>query len=218
MKNFLIIFSFCCLTAVSGFSQSKTYWSSGGEMIFSFANITDKGVDASSNLRWAPVFNLQGTLNNDFNNKFGVFTGLAFRNVGYIYDNYTERTSEANTYKKKFRSYNVSLPVGIKIGDLDNVFFYAGYEVDLPFLYKEKTFYMGDKIDKITGWFSKRQELFQHGIVAGVQFPYDFNLRFKYYISEFHNQSFTESNGIKPYQGLESHIFFFSLGYNFAWE
>jgi hypothetical protein len=122
----------------SGFSQSKTYWSSGGEMIFSFASITDKGFDASSNLRWAPVFNLQGTLNNDFNKNFGIFTGLALRNVGYIYDNYTERTSDANTYKKKFRSYNFSLPVGVKIGDLETYFFMPDTRLIYHFCTKRK--------------------------------------------------------------------------------
>jgi hypothetical protein len=60
--------------------------------------------------------------------------------------------------------------------------------------------------------------MFQHGIIAGVQFPYDFTLKFKYYFSEFHNQDFTDSEGKKPYSGLESHVMYFSLGYNFSWE
>lgn len=218
MKQLFFILLLCSLFTISGFSQSKHYWSSGGEMLFSFANINDQGVDESSTLRWAPVFNLQGTYNFDFSENLGMFTGIAMRNVGYIYDGYNERTSEGNSYKKKFRSYNLAVPLGLKIGDLDNLFFYAGYELDLPFLYKEKTFDQGDKIDKITGWFSDRQERFQHGIVAGIQFPYDFTVKFKYYLSDFHNQDFTESNGTKPYSGLESNIFYFSLGYNFSWD
>jgi hypothetical protein len=218
MKKFLAIFSFCSMIAFSGFSQTKNYWSTGGEMLFSFANIDDMGVDESSTLRWAPVINLQGTYNIDFSENLGMFTGIAMRNVGYIYDRYNERTEEENNYKKKFRSYNLAVPVGLKTGDLDNLFFYAGYELDLPVVYKEKTFDQGDKIKKITGWFSDRQEKFQHGIVAGVQFPYDFTIKFKYYLSEFHNQDFKESDGTKPYSGLKSNIFYFSLGYNFSWD
>ena len=103
----LSIFIFCTLLAVSGFSQSKTYWSAGGEMLFSFANITDNGASESSTLRWAPVINLQGRLNSDLSENVGVFTGLFCRNVGYIYDNYRDRNldgSLGNPHKEKFRS------------------------------------------------------------------------------------------------------------------
>ena len=222
MKRIILIFSFCTLFAVSGFSQSKGYWTSGGEMLFSFANITDNGVGESSTLRWAPVFNLQGRYNYDFGKNVGIFTGLGVHNVGYIYDNYQERTNiegaMGNYYKKKFRTYNIGLPLAIKIGDMDNLFFYGGYEIEVPIVYKEKTFDGGDKIEKITGWFSNRTQTFQHGFIAGVQFPYGFNVKFRYYMSEFHNQNFTESSGVKPYSGLESHIMYFSVGYNLDWD
>jgi hypothetical protein len=215
MKTFLALSIFCFLFAVSGFSQTKTYFSSGGEMIFSFANIEDNGNSEGSIMRWAPVFNVQSMVNADLNEHIGLFTGFAFRNVGYIYGNYKPTTpvkaEEVPAYKKKFRSYNFGIPLGIKIGNLDKTFFYAGYEAEFPFLYKEKTFDGGDKIDKITGWFSPREEWFQHGFLVGVQFPYGFNIKFKYYLSGFHNQDFTEGNGTKPYANLNSHIFYFSL-------
>lgn len=210
MKKTITLFIFCLYLTISGFSQAKTYFSSGLEMIFSLANINDNGNSPSSTLRWAPVFNLQSMVNADFNQHVGVFSGLAVRNVGYIYDHYTDPSSE-NTYKKKFRSYNLAVPVGIKIGNLDKMFIYGGYEVELPFLYKEKTFDNGDKISKITGWFSNREQLFQHGFLVGVQFPYGLNLKFKYYVSEFHNEAYTDGSGNKPYAGLNSHVFFFSL-------
>lgn len=169
-------------------------------------------------MRWAPVFNLQSMINADLNEHIGIFTGLAVRNVGYIYGDYKVYNSAKGIdienytkYKKKFRSYNLGIPLGIKFGNLDKMFFYGGYEIELPFLYKEKTFDGGDKIDKITGWFSSREKSFQHGFLVGIQFPYGLNLKFKYYLSEFHNQNFTDSNGNKPYSGLESHIYYFSL-------
>ena len=162
-------------------------------------------------MRFAPVINMQTLINYDMNSQVGFFSGIGIRNVGYIYDNYKTTTTPVSTYKKKFRSYNIGIPVGIKFGKLDGTFFYAGYEVELPVLYKEKTFDGGDKTDKITGWFSNRQELFQHGFLAGVQLPYGLNLKFKYYLSEFHNQDYTDGAGNKPYAGLKSNIFYFSL-------
>jgi len=222
MKHLIVVFVFSALIATSGFSQSKTYWSAGGEMLFSFANITDNGADASSTLRWAPIINLQGKYNIDFHENVGIFTGLFLRNVGYIYDNYRDRTlvpGEFGTpHKQKFRSFNVGIPLGLKVGVMDKFFIYGGYEIELPVHYKEKTFDGGDKVNTTTGWFSDRQELFQHGFMVGIQFPYEFTVKFKYYLSEFHNQDFTQGDGIKPYAGLESHVFYFSLGYNFAFK
>jgi hypothetical protein len=217
MKKLITLSFFCLLFAGYSFgqSESKSYFTSGGEMIFSFANIEDNGHKESSVLRWAPVFNVQSMWNSDINEHFGVFTGLAVRNVGFIYDNYsaTRMNGETavGTYKKKFRTYNVGIPVGFKIGNLNKMFLYAGYEIEFPFLYKEKTFDGDDKIDKITGWFSDRNEWFQHGLLVGVQFPYGLNLKFKYYFSELLNQDYAESNGNKPYAGLKANVFYFSL-------
>ena len=208
MKKFfgIIILSFFLSVAV--FAQ-ETYITSGGEMIFSFASIDDNGISESSTIRWAPFFNIQGMLNSDLSPNFGLFTGLAVRNVGYIYNNYSDNAG--TFYKKKFRSYNLGIPFGIKFGNLDKLFIYGGYEIEFPFVYKEKTFDGGDKIDKITGWFSKRQNLFQHGFLVGIQLPFGSNIKFKYYLSEFHNQDFTEAGGNKPYAGLDSNIFYISF-------
>ncbi len=214
MKYFILTAIFSILFTVNVISQTSTYTTSGGEMIFSFASIKDNGRTPDAIMRWSPVLNLQSMLNHDVSKHFGLILGLAVRNVGYIYDNYkiSGIANAPDSYvKKKFRSYNVGLPVGFKIGNLNKAFIYAGYEVEVPFLYKEKTFDGGDKISKITGWFSNRQDLFQHGFFAGIQFPHGLNLKFKYYMSEFHNENFIDSQGSKPYSGLNSHVFYFSL-------
>ena len=207
----LVVFSFS-LTILC-FSQktspSKAYVTSGGELIFSLANIEQNGNSESSPLRFSPVINFQVMLNKDLSKNLGLFTGLALRNVGYILRDYKD-TSNLE-YKKKFRSYNLGIPVGFKAGNLDKTFFYGGYEIEFALAYKEKTFEDGDKIDKITGWFSNRQELFQHGFFVGVQFPYATNLKFKYYLSEFHNRDYVNNAGIKPYGALKSNIYYFSL-------
>jgi len=213
MKNIFTLFVFSTLLTASAFSQSsEVYYSVGGEMIFSWADMADHGQEANSLMRWSPVFNLQSFINSDLSQHFGIFSGLAIRNVGYIYDNYQDPVTQVIN-KKKFRTYNLAIPVGLKVGNLSKLYFYGGYEIEFPFHYKEKTFDDGDKIDKITGWFSNRTEKFQHGVLAGIQFPEGINLKFKYYFSEFHNQNFTDSAGVKPYEGLKSNVFYFSLCY-----
>jgi len=190
-------------------SPSKAYVTSGGELIFSLASIEQNGSNENSTLRFSPVVNLQVMLNKDLGKNFGLFTGLALRNVGYIMNDYIDTNNLR--YKKKFRSYNIGIPVGFKVGNLDKTFLYAGYEIEFPITYKEKTYEGGDKIDKITGWFSNRQELFQHGFLVGIQFPYAANLKFKYYLSEFHNRDYINNAGVKPYGALKSNIYYFSL-------
>lgn len=204
------------LLGFQGFSQTKTYVTSGLEMIFSWADITHKGQEKNSNFRFAPVINIQSFYNIDVNDKFGFITGLAVRNVGYIYGDYTTTTISGVdtitiTQEKRFRSYNLGIPVGIKIGNLNKTFLYGGYEMEIPFLYKEKTYEDGDKIDKITGWFSNRQQSLYHSWFVGIQFEYGLNVKFKYYLTSFHNEGYTEASGNKPYDGLKSNVFTVSL-------
>jgi hypothetical protein len=199
------------------FAQTKTYATSGLEMIMSWADMTDNTQSVNSNFRFAPVINIQSFFNVDFNEHFGLFTGLAVRNVGYIYGNYTLTTTNAasvtttKTLEKRFRSYNIGIPIGFKLGNLNKAFIYAGYELEIPFLYKEKTYDGGDKTDKITGWFSNRQQSFYNSVLVGVQFPYGLNVKFKYYLTEFHNEGFTAADGSKPYAGLKSNVFTIAL-------
>ena len=214
MKKIILIVLATVLIYNFGISQSKTYWSSGSEIIFSFATIDDNGSESGNIMRWAPVFNLQAMFNYDIGKNFGLFTGIAVRNVGYIYDNYTLNENEQEiTVKKKFRTYNLGVPIGLKLGNIKKMFFYGGYEFEMPFHYKEKTF-RDEKKEKFSAWFSNRVEQFQHGFIVGIQFPYGANIKFKYYVSSFHNQNYTETNGSKPYEGLNSNIFYFSLNYN----
>lgn len=187
-------------------------------MIFSFAAIDNNGDESGNIIRWAPVINMQGMINADFSDHVGVFSGLAIRNVGYIYDNYTfdEMVGEevqTIKVKKKFRTYNLGIPVGIKIGNLKKGFLYGGYEVEFPFHYKEKTF-RDEKKDKFTAWFSNRVEQFQHAFIVGFQFPYGANIKFKYYMTGFHNTDYTESTGNQPYKGLNTNIFYISLNFS----
>ncbi len=217
MKKIYSLIIFCTLIAVTGFSQSKSYVTSGFEIIFSEANISDaNNPEATPTLRFAPVINPQSMLNVDLNNKIGLFTGLAIRNVGYIYDEYSTVLPDGVTepIKKKFRTYNLGIPVGLKLGDLNGLFIYGGYEVEFPFVYKEKTFNTaGEKASTDVYWFGDRAQKVQQSWLVGIQLRYGVNLKFKYYFTEFHNQDFT-ANSVKPYAGLNSKIWYLSLTAN----
>ena len=199
------------LNSGSLIAQDKTYWSTGLEMLFSFADIQQDGISKSSIIRWAPVMNIQTFFNYDVAEHFGVYSGIGVRNVGFIYD-------EDDATRKKYRTYNMGIPFGIKAGNFDKFFVYAGYELELPFTYKEKTFYNNQKA-KLTEWFSDRVPTINHSILVGLQFPRGVNLKFKYYFTGFFNQDFVQIDGTtgdpyKPYENLDVNVFFFSLGFN----
>lgn len=211
MKKITLITLFLC--AFGAMAQEKTtkiYNSFSSEMIFSFAKIDNQGYDQGNIMRWTTAINLQSMLNIDFNKYFGLFTGLAVRNVGFIYENPLDQYDT----KFKYRTYNLGIPVGFKIGKLDKMLFFAGYEVEFPFVYKEKSFVDEAKEDKTVIWFSDRVEPVQSSLLAGIQFPYGATLKFKYYLTNFHNRDFVSSvDGSKPYD-FKSNIFYFSLAWN----
>lgn len=213
MKKLSTIF-FCYLALqVSAQETSKTYSSFSTEMIFSFADIDNKGNTEGNNLRWTPVINPQWMLNYDLSNSFGLFTGIAIRNVGFIYENPMDIL---NNTKYKFRTYNLGIPVGFKVGQTEKFLFFAGYEIEFPFEYKEKEFLNEDKEDKDVIWFSERVEQVQHSVLAGIQFKYGATLKFKYYLTNFHNRdyvSLTDGVQTKPYD-FKANVFYFSLGWD----
>jgi hypothetical protein len=211
MKKLLLGLA-CLGVGVTGFSQSRFYNTYGAEMLISGANIEDHGNEASAVIRFAPVINIQSNINKDLSERFGIYGGLALRNVGYAYDDYKDPDSEFID-QKKFRSYNIGIPFGIKYGNLAKFYVFAGYEIELPFAYKEKTYRDEVKINKTIVWFSNRQQRIQHGFMVGAQLASGANITFKYYLSEFHNQDYVDADGYKPYEELKSNIFYLSVGY-----
>ena len=227
--------AFALILSVPSWSQSeewshrpqKFYTSTGGEMIFSWASTTHPTSNEGSVLRWSPVFNFQTLMNYDLGRAFGFIGGIAIRNQGYIYDfNHVDNVDGVQQFKKKFRTYNLGIPVGIKIGNMDKYYFFGGYEFELPFHYKEKTFDNdGSKINKFTTWFSDRHQKTMHALFAGIQMQGGMQLKFKYYLTEFHNQGFTTTTGDKyapsgdanePYKGLTSNVFYIAVAWNIS--
>lgn len=208
MKKFLIILSVACFSSLVSEAQKRpVYTTTSGEWIFSFANMNQNGSDISSIIRFSPVFNFQNVANFDRSDKFGFTAGLAFRNVGFIYND----PSIAST-KYKWRTYNVGIPVGIKIGNMDKTFVYGGYELEIPVNTKEKVF-VNDTKTKSNEWFSKQTNQFQSSVFVGIQMPYGGNLKFKYYLTNFFNKDYTLAAGSKPHSDFNVNIFYFSLNF-----
>jgi len=199
------------LLALSLFTLSlqaqKPYLTGDGEVILGFANITQNGADEQSIPRFTVFFHGQTLAHFDQGKNFGVFTGLSLRNVGFIYE-------QDDVTRKKYRTYNVGLPIAIKIGDMDNYYVYGGYEFEVPVNYKEKTFINDNKEDKFNVWFSSRTPAYYHTLFAGVRFPHGISLKFKYYLTPFFNKNYTQIvNGVstQPFQNLEVNTFHIAL-------
>jgi hypothetical protein len=208
MNKKSILLSLALLISGALWAQSF-YTTSSGELIFSFAEINSGDEPAPQNIvRFSPFFNLQSLGNYDVNKNFGLFFGLNLRNVGFIAED------KKSQIKKKYRVYDLGIPVGLKLGQMDGFFIYGGYELEFPFNYKEKTFENERKTDKFNVWFSDRTPPFYHALFIGLQFPYGANLKFKYYLTTFHNTDYVEMvDGIetKPYENLEANVFYIAL-------
>ena len=211
MKTRILLIQAILLVGVSSYAQD-TYTTSSGELIFSYANINYNGSETSSVLRFSPVFNVQTLINKDMSDKFGVFTGLAVRNVGFIYD-----VPDQPGVRMKHRTYNLGVPIGFKIGNLDKAFLFGGYEFEIPIVYKEKTFVNEDKQDKTTIWFSDRVNTWNNTVFLGVQLPAGLSVKFKYYLTNFFNKDYeSTTSGVttKPYANSDYNVFYFSLTAN----
>lgn len=207
MKKIVALFILALLFINLNGQEKKWYVNTNYEMIFSLAETSYGTEDVNNVLRFAPWFNLQWEYNYDFSKNFGILTGLGFRNLGFIYDvpkvgieegvaNNDQLGGEyqaTSDIRKKFRNYTFGIPVGFKVGNMNRVFLMAGYELEIPFAYKEKTFINGDKEFKHTKWFDAAIPTFYQSVFAGIQLPGGGLIKFKYYFTDFFKQSYVQS-------------------------
>lgn len=194
---------FILAIAFKGFSQ--VYTTSDAQIIFSFAQVKENGNEISAPLRWSPVFNFGTNVHFDLNKNFGLYTGLNVKNIGFI----------ANTSRGKqiHRVYSLGVPVSIKLGEMDKRLIYGGYELEIPFHYKNKSWQGDDRSGTKTvyqAWFSDATPSTMNSVFIGIQFIKGTNIKFKYYLDEFLNQEFRR-DGIRPNQGIEAQVFSVSL-------
>ncbi len=209
MKKLILLL--ILVTGIQGISTAQDkpekYILSGGELIFSFADVNG-GYD--NILRFSPVFNTQSWHVYDYGD-FAFFYGLGIRNVGFIIDDNT------NNIRYKFRTYNIGVPLGAILEFSDNMGIYAGYELELPINFKQKTFVNERKEEKFNSWFSDRTPTLAHAMFVGFQFRGGLNVKFKYYLNNFFNKDFRAvEDGIEifPYEDMDVHVFYFALTFN----
>jgi hypothetical protein len=193
-------------------AQKNNYTTTGGELIFSFADVKIGGADANKVLRFSPFFNIQTQYHHDINDKFGWMTGFTLHNVGFIFD---DPFSTDTRYK--VRTYSIGIPLGIKFGRMDGKYFFTGYEIELPFNYKQKTFVNDDKTDKYSEWFSGRTPTLYHTVFIGMNLVQGTQIKFKYYLNNFFNKDYTavDASGVtyKPYATTEVNMFYIALSF-----
>jgi hypothetical protein len=188
------------------------YSTTGGEVIFSWADVTKADEPASSIVRFAPVFNFQYQLNKDFSNHIGLLTGVNIRNIGFIFDDPTT----INT-RYKARAYTIGVPIGLKLGNMDGSCLFGGYEIELPFNYKEKKFVNEVKTEKNTSWFSDKTPTIYQSFFVGFKSVFGAQLKFKYYMTSFFNKDYSADNGsgvmVYPYKNINANVMYISLSF-----
>jgi hypothetical protein len=150
----------------------------------------------------------------DFDKKFGLFTGIGIKNVGWI-----EKNDDSTT---KRRLYSLGIPLALKLGDLQKRHYgFLGGGIDIPINYREKRFInRGDKY-KFNEFWSDRTDPVMPYLFAGASFGMGAVFKVQYYPGNFFNTGFTENkNGatVTPYQGYMVHMLYFSLGFDIRYK
>lgn len=212
MKRIALSLSLLLGVLLAG-AQIKPYHTTGIGMNFSYALIDDS---ENGNVipRFTYFFNMNNNYHFDFSENIGMYAGYSIGNVGFI----AEWNDSLQT-KKKFRTYNIGIPLGIKVGDLNPkkpFYFFLGGAMEIPFHFKEKTFYDGKKDHKFTEWGSERVNPLQPNLFVGVTFPNKTTLKISYYPMDYLNTTYTENiNGltVQPYSNfLHSNIILITYG------
>lgn len=183
----------------------KWYWGNALDgAIFSTATMQRPGLpDRLGTLRFSLFFNFGFTYNYNFNNHVGLYTGVDIKNVGFI-----EKRGDSTI---KRRTYNIGVPIGIKIGDMNSRnygFFGAG--LDMPFNYKEKGFVNRSDKQKFNEWFSARTPTFMPYVFAGMAVKGG-TIKVQYYLTNFLSTDYVKG-GVKPYDGYNVHLLLVSFG------
>lgn len=243
MKRIFLTISILALIMLSNsaFSQSNSYSTSGGEIIFSWAQLEytpefqstfSEAKIVGEPVRFTAFFHIQQFWHLDLNNNLGFFTGIGLRNIGIISDEnlpetYANPNGQYFSAKIIRRSYSLGLPLAIKVGSFkDHLHVYAGGEIEWTFHMKEKWWdshsRSGTKT-KTTSWWPNQITTFLPSAFVGLQFPGGINVRFKYYLENFLNHNYdTYSNATSPGHVVSdltkyqtSNLFSVSLSFHF---
>ncbi len=235
MKSYLtLLLTALCLTAgFSSFAQSATDTSAVVEEMDDeiaivpehhhpryFSNALDAGILSAAAfekpgmdrqltyLRFSFIANIGFHFNYDFDEHFGMFTGLGIKNIGF-----TEKISDSTV---KRRVYTIGVPIGFKIGNLaGRRYFLMGGGVDVTFNYKEKAKKGSDK-HKMSEFFSDQTASVMPYLFAGFSIKPGVTFKAQFYPGNFFNTDYETENAAgttyRPYRGYDARLLFLSLG------
>ena len=154
------------------------------------------------------MINMGYHFNYDFDEHFGMFSGLGIKNIGFI-----EKRGDTTI---KRRLYTIGVPLGFKLGNLQKRHYgFIGGGVDFPVNYREKRFV--DRKDKVkfNEFWSKRTEEYMPYIFAGLSYGGGSTIKIQYYPGNFFRTDFEEIDFDKlsqPYHGYTAHLLYITLG------
>ena len=161
---------------------------SSGELLFQFSETEINNVDVKDQPRFTMFLHLGQYWHMNLGNNIGFYSGIALRNVGFIYD------EDSPIQKTIRRSYTLGVPLALKLGSFKNHFYlFGGGEYELLFHYKGKRWLSNDREGpkiKDTEWFSDKTNRFVPSAFVGIQFPGGIRVAFKYYLSDFLNRDY----------------------------
>lgn len=197
----------------------NNYYSAGAfdGAIFSTATMQRPGYEnRMATLRFTLFVNIGVTFHCDFDKRWGVFTGVDIKNIGFI-----EKTNNNDSTVKR-RTYNIGMPLGIKFGNMAHrQFLFAGGGLDMPFNFKEKGFISRDHKQKFNEWFSTRTPTFMPYIFFGLSTGKGISFKLQYYLGNFLSTDYkTTVNGVStaPYAGYNVHLLLLSIGHSFHYH
>jgi hypothetical protein len=177
--------------------------------ILSAAVYEKQGMDRQlSYLRFSFIANIGLHFNYDFDEYFGMFTGLGIKNIGF--------TEKLNDSTIKRRVYTIGAPIGFKFGNiLGRRYVLLGGGVDVPFHYKEKGMRRRAK-SKSGGFFNDKTALAMPYLFAGFSMKPGLTFKLQFYPSNFFNVDYEEQSPggktVRPLRGYDARLLLVSLG------
>jgi hypothetical protein len=205
MKSLITGIVILCFSSLRMFSQ-ELYTVSGGEIILQSAMVEEYNDDINTNVRFTAGLHLGEYVHVDFGDHIGLFSGFGIRNVGLITDE--------NDIRTKYRTYNLGVPLAVKIGSFKNdLYLFGGAEYEWMFHFKQKVFVDDNKI-KYSSWFSKRTPTFIPSAFIGVQFPQGIQVKLRYYLENYLNHDFDNGTAYGNYTSLnKTQVWYISLSF-----
>ncbi len=159
--------------------------------------------------RFSGFLNIGAQFNFNINDRFGIYTGIDLKNLGFIDFTYGDSTV-------KRRSYNIGIPLGIKIGNMNDkkAYGFFGGGIDKPFNYKQKQYLVRPhKTVNFNEWYSEATPAIMPYVFIGAAINQGAVFKFQYYPGNFLNPNYRNEDGRQINYGYNVHILMFSIGY-----